>query len=72
VTAVYPELTYEQFNKLFTFAHSWTKSGELQVKTNLAFRNLPNEIAVIWETYKISNNKLVLIDERIEKARWPT
>jgi hypothetical protein len=71
VTAVYPDLTYEEFNKLFTFAHAWTKSGELQVKTNLGFRNLPNQIAVIWDTYKISNNKLVLIDERIEEASWP-
>jgi hypothetical protein len=71
VTAVYPERRYEEFNKLFTFAPAWTKSGELQVKTNLGFRNLPNQIAVIWETHKISNNKLVLIDERIEKAPWP-
>src|SRR5204863_7389031 len=47
VTAVYPELTYDQFKKLFTFAHGWTKSGELQVKTNIGFRNLENEIAVV-------------------------
>ena len=71
VTAVYPELTYDQFRKLFVFAHGWTKTGELQVKTNLAFRNLENAIAVVWETYKIENDKLVLVDRKIEKSPWP-
>jgi hypothetical protein len=71
VTAVYPELTYDQFRKLFVFAHRWTKTGELQVKTNLAFRNLENAIAVVWETYKIENDKLVLVDRKIEKSPWP-
>ena len=71
VTSVYPELTYDQFKKLFTFAHGWTKSGELQVKTNMGFRNLENEIAVVWEKYKIENEKLILVDRRIEKSSWP-
>ena len=71
VTAVYPELTYDQFKKLFTFAHGWTKSGELEVKTNMGFRNLENEIAVVWETYKIENEKLTLVDRRVEKSPWP-
>jgi hypothetical protein len=71
VTAVYPELIYDQFKKLFTFAHGWTKSGELQVKTNMGFRNLENEIVVVWETYKIENEKLILVDRRIEKSPWP-
>jgi len=71
VTAVYPELTYDQFKKLFTFAHGWTKSGELEVKTNMGFRNLENEIAVVWETYKIENEKLVLVGRRVEKSPWP-
>ena len=70
MTAVYPELTYDQFRKLFVFAHGWTKTGELQVKTNLAFRNLENAIAVVWETYKIENDKLVLVDRKIEKSPW--
>ena len=71
VTAVYPELTFDQFRKLFVFAHGWTKTGELQVKTNLGFRNLENEIVVVWETYKIENDKLVLVDRKIEKSPWP-
>jgi hypothetical protein len=71
VTAVYPELTYDQFKKLFIFAHGWTKSGELQVKTNMGFRNLENEIVVVWETYKIENDKLVLVDRQIEKSSLP-
>ena len=71
VTAVYPELTYDQFSKLFVFAHGWTKIGELQVKTNLAFRNLENAIGVVWETYKIENDKLVLVTRKIEKSPWP-
>jgi hypothetical protein len=69
VTAVYPELNYDQFNKLFTSAQGWTKSGELQVKTNMKFRNLENEIVVVWETYKIENEKLSLVDRRIEKTQ---
>ena len=71
VTAVYPELTYQHFNKLFTFAHGWTKSGELQVNTNLAFRNLESQIAVLWETFEIANGKLVLIHQKVEKTPWP-
>jgi hypothetical protein len=71
VTAVYPELTYGQFTKLFVFAKGWTNSGDLHVKTNLAFRNLENAIGVVWETYKIDNDQLVLIQRRIEKAPWP-
>ena len=68
VTAVYPELTYDQFNKLFTLAQGWTKSGELQVKTNMKFRNLENEIAVLWETYRVEQDKLVLVDHKVQKA----
>ena len=71
VTAVYPELTYDKFRKLFVFAHGWTKTGELQVKTNLTFRNLENAIGVIWETYKIQDDKLVLVDRKIEISPWP-
>jgi hypothetical protein len=71
VTAVYPELTYDQFMKLFVFAHGWTKTGKLQVRTNLSFRNLENAIGVVWETYKIENDKLVVVDRKIEKSPWP-
>jgi hypothetical protein len=71
VTAVYPELTYGQFRKLFVFAKGWTNSRELQVKTNLAFRNLENAIGVVWETYKIQDDQLVLIQRKIGKAPWP-
>jgi hypothetical protein len=71
VTAVYPELTYGQFRKLFVFAKGWTNSGELHVKSNLAFRNLENAIGVVWEIYKIEDDQLVLIQRRIEKAPWP-
>ena len=71
VTAVYPELAYGQFSKLFVFAHGWTKTGDLQIKTNIGFRNLENEIAVVWETYRIENDKLVLAERKIEKSPWP-
>ena len=71
MTAVYPELTYGQFSKLFVFAHGWTKTGDLQIKTNIGFRNLENEIAVVWETYRIENDKLVLAERKIEKSPWP-
>jgi hypothetical protein len=71
VTRKFPELTYHEFTKLFTFAHAWTKSGELEVKTNLGFRNLPDHIAFLLETYKIADDKLILINERTEKAPWP-
>jgi len=71
VMAVCPQLTFEQFGKLFTFAHAWTKSGELEVKTNLGFRNLENEIAALWETYKIDKGKLVLVSQKVEKTPWP-
>jgi hypothetical protein len=56
---------------LFTFAHAWTKSGELEVKTNLGFRNLQDQIAFLLQTYKIVDDKLVLIDETVSKAPWP-
>ncbi len=68
VTAVYPELTFDQFRKLLVLAHGWTKTGELQVKTNLGFRNLENANVVVWEIYKIENDKLVLVDRKIEKS----
>src|SRR5437016_341538 len=71
VTAVFPELTNREFNKLFTFAMGWSASGDLQVKTNIDFRNLPDQIVAVWNTYKIVNNKLVLLNEKIEKAPWP-
>jgi len=71
VTRKFPELTYHEFTKLFTFAHAWTSSGELQVKTNVGFRNLPDQIAFVLQTYKIASEKLILIDEKVEKAPWP-
>jgi hypothetical protein len=71
VTLKFPELTYDEFNKLYSLAHAWTKSGALQVKTNLGFRSLPNEIAIVWDTYRITDAKLVLIKERVEKVPWP-
>lgn len=71
VTREFPELTYDEFTKLFTFAHAWTNTGELQVKTNFGFRNLPDQIAFLLQTYKIAGDKLVLIDEKVEKAPWP-
>jgi len=71
VTVVFPELTNREFNKLFTFAMGWSASGDLQVKTNIDFRNLPDQIVAVSNTYKIVNNKLVLLNEKIEKAPWP-
>jgi len=32
---------------------------------------LENEIAVVWETYRIENDKLVLAERKIEKSPWP-
>jgi hypothetical protein len=72
VTRKFPELTYDEFRKLFTFAKGWTDSGGLIVKTNFAFRNLPeNQVAILLQTFKIADNKLVLIDEKADKAPWP-
>ena len=72
VTRKFPELTYDAFRKLFTFAKGWTGSGNLIVKTNFAFRNLPdNQIAILLQTFKIADDKLVLIDEKADKAPWP-
>src|SRR5437588_2084811 len=39
----FPELNSGGFGKLFTFAKGWTNSGDLVVKTNFAFRNLPDD-----------------------------
>ena len=72
VTRKFPELTYGGFRKLFTFAKGWTNSGDLLVKTNFAFRNLPeDQIAILLQTFKISDDKLVLMDEKADKAPWP-
>jgi hypothetical protein len=68
----FPELTFGEFRKLFTFAKGWTESGDLIVKTNFAFRNLPeNQVAILLQTFKIADDKLVLIDEKVDKAPWP-
>ena len=72
VARKFPELTYDEFRKLFTFAKGWTDSGDLIVKTNFAFRNLPeDQIAILLQTFKITDDKLVLIDEKADKAPWP-
>ncbi len=72
VTRKFPELTYDEFRKLFTFAKGWTDSGDLIVKTNFVFGNLPdNQIAILLQTFKIADDKLVLIDEKADKAPWP-
>jgi hypothetical protein len=72
VTRTFPELTYGEFSKLFTFAKGWTESGDLLVKTNFAFRNLPeNQVAILLQTFKIGDDKLVLIQEKADKAPWP-
>ena len=72
VTRKFSELTYDEFRKLFTFAKGWTDSGELIVKTNFAFRNLPeNQVAILLQTFEIADNKLILIDEKADKAPWP-
>jgi hypothetical protein len=72
VTSKFPELTYDEFRKLFTFAKGWTDSGDLIVKTNFAFRNLPEgQVAILLQTFKIADDKLVLIDEKADKAPWP-
>ena len=68
----FPELTSGEFRKLFTFAKGWTNSGDLVVKTNFAFRNLPDDqIAILLETFRVADDKLVLIDEKADKAPWP-
>jgi hypothetical protein len=72
VTRTFPELTYGEFSKLFTFAKGWTESGDLLVKTNFAFRNLPqNQVAILLQTFRIAGDKLVLIEEKADKAPWP-
>ena len=46
--------------------------GDLVVKTNFAFRNLPDDqIAILLQTFRVADDKLVLIDEKAEKAPWP-
>ena len=68
----FPELTYDEFRKLFTFAKGWTQSGDLLIKTNFAFRNLPeDQIAILLQTFRIDGDKLVLTDEKADKAPWP-
>ena len=71
VTERFPALNATHFLKLFVFAHGWTKSGELQVKTNLGFDNLKHQIVAIWETYRIKNDKLILQKVKIQKLPWP-
>ena len=72
VTARFPELTYGELRRLFTFAKGWTTSGELLVKTNFSFRNLPEgQMAILLQTFKIVDDRLVLIDEKADKAPWP-
>ena len=67
----FPELTSGEFRKLFTFAKGWTNSGALVVKTNFAFRNLPdNQIGILLQTFRVADDKLVLIDEKADKAPW--
>jgi hypothetical protein len=72
VARQFPELTYSEFRKLFTSAKGWTSSGDLLVKTNFAFRNLPeDQVAILLQTFKIADDKLVLIDEKADKVPWP-
>ncbi len=72
VTRRFPELTSGEFRKLFTFAKGWTESGDLLVKTNFAFRNLPEgQIAILVQTFRVADDKLVLVDEKADKAPWP-
>jgi len=72
VTRKFPELTQGEFRKLFTFAKGWTDSGDLIVKTNFAFRNLPEgRIAILLQTFKVADDKLILIEEKANKAPWP-
>ncbi len=72
VSRKFPELTSREFRKLFTFAKGWTNSRDLIVKTNFAFRNLPeHQIAVLLQTFRVADDKLVLIDERADTAPWP-
>ena len=67
-----PALATDELRKLFTFAKGWTESGDLLVKTNLAFRNLPEgQIAVLLQTFRVTGGKLVLVDEKAEIAPWP-
>jgi hypothetical protein len=71
VTERFPALNATHFLKLFVFAHGWTKSSELQVKTNLGFDNLKHQIVAIWETYQIKNDKLILQKVKIQELPWP-
>ncbi len=72
VTKKFPELTSGELRKLFTFAKGWTNSGDLLVKTNFAFQNLPeDQIAILLQTFKVADDKLVSIDEKPDKAPWP-
>ena len=67
-----PELATAELRKYFTFAKGWTESGDLLVKTNLAFRGLPEgQIAVLLQTFRVAGGKLVLVDEQAEIAPWP-
>lgn len=72
VAQKFPELTYGTFRKLFTFAKGWTSSGDLLVKTNFAFENLPgDQVAILLQTFRVAGDKLVLVDEKVDKAPWP-
>ena len=69
ITAVYPELTLQQFTQLFSLAHSWTKSGNLEIRTESGFRNLGEESVVLWGEYKFGRDKLLLVSQRVEKTK---
>ncbi len=71
VTERFPALNATHFLKLFVFAHGWTKSSELQVKTYLGFDNLEHQIVAICETYQIKDDKLILRNMKIQKLPWP-
>jgi hypothetical protein len=73
VTQKFPQLTFGKFRKLFTFANSRTNSGDPLVKMNFAFKNLPDDrIAIMLQTFRVAGDKLVLVDENVDKALWPT
>jgi hypothetical protein len=66
VHAHFPEYSLDDFRKRFTFAIGWKTASEPRVKSNVAFRNLEDGVMEVFETYKVTTDKVILVDQHVE------
>jgi hypothetical protein len=68
----FSNVSVDDLDKSVTVAAQWTKSGDLELQTRLAFKHLGDFVILRRAEYRPRGSDLVQVSEKFEKVRWPS